>query len=156
VSIPQKYVGRLGLRRGCWAILFFGQPKNWSNINSVFLFSWQAKGALTEYFKYLIEKRKGQENSQVDMLGVLLAAQDDPQASEEVQEFDLNMIADNLLFFWLASYDTTSTTLTWIPKLLLENPEAFRRVQVKWSQISQALCPSYLGTFDHELIQSLL
>jgi cytochrome P450 len=65
------------------------------------------------------------------MLGVLLAAQEDPQAQEEVKDLDDDMIVDNILVYWFAAYDTTSTTLTWILKLLIDNPEVFRRVQVK-------------------------
>jgi hypothetical protein len=47
-----------------------------------------------------------------------------------VKDLDDDMIVDNLLVYWFAAYDTTSTTLTWILKLLIDNPEVSRRVQV--------------------------
>lgn len=94
---------------------------------------------MTEYFKYLVEERKGQENTEADMLGVLLAAQEDPQAREEIKDLDQDTIADNLILYWCAAYDTTSTSLSWILKFLVDYPEAFRRVQVRGSLLSLAL-----------------
>lgn len=90
----------------------------------------QAKAVLTKYLEYLIQQRQGQENTQADMLGILLAAKDDPQARQEVKDLDDEMIVDNLQHYWFAAYETTSTSLTWIMKILVDYPDIFRRVQV--------------------------
>jgi cytochrome P450 len=77
-----------------------------------------------------VEKRKDQPNLQADVLGVLLAAQGDPQAPEDVKNMDINFIVAQIILVWFAAYDTTATTLTWTLKFLLDYPETFQRVQV--------------------------
>lgn len=102
------------------------------NVSDWLVHTWsQAKAALTKYFKHLMKERKSQGNAQDDFLAAMLEAQEDPQVREEVEDFDDNGIADNLVQFWFGANETTSTTLTWVLKYLVEYPEVFRRVQVR-------------------------
>lgn len=81
------------------------------------------------------------------MLGDLLAAQKDPQAREEVGDIGDDMIADNLIFLWVAAYETTSITLTWVLKLLNDHPDILNRIQVRSSIYMNKRC-DYLDFFD--------
>jgi cytochrome P450 len=91
----------------------------------------QAKTWLAAYFKRLYLERKGKPNPQTDILGVLLAHKDNPQAKAEVQGLDDDMIADNLVLMWFGSYDTTSTTIIWVLKFLNDHPDCSKKVKVR-------------------------
>ncbi|CAM6100995.1 unnamed protein product [Calypogeia fissa] len=95
----------------------------------------QAKKSLNLYIKHLVEKRRDQEHAKTDMLGVLLAAKDDPNAQEDVKALDEESVLDNLVGMWFGFYETTSTTLTWVLKFLAEYPEVFQRVQAEQEEI---------------------
>lgn len=100
----------------------------------------QAKTALRKYFKGLLEGRKTMKNTQSDILGVLSAAQEDPQARAEVKDLDDETISDNLVMVWFGAYDTTSTTLTWVLKFINDNPDVFRKLQVRKSLFCLQIC----------------
>jgi cytochrome P450 len=91
----------------------------------------QARVSITNYFKQLVEKRKEQGSTRNDVLGVLLEAQADPQVRKEVKDLDIDFIAAQILLLWFAAYETTANTLIWILKFLFDNPEVFKRVQVR-------------------------
>jgi cytochrome P450 len=113
------------------------------------LLLFQAKAALKAYFKTLLEKKKGEVNHQSDILGVLLAAKEDPASREEVKDLDDDTIADNLVLMWFGSFDTTSTTLTWLLKLLNEYPECAKKVQVRTAYVTLRLISRYCCRISH-------
>jgi cytochrome P450 len=86
---------------------------------------------LTGYLKNLYLERKGQPNAQTDMLGVLLAAKEDPNSHEVVRNLTDDHIADNLVVMWFGSYDTTSKSLIWTIKYLNDCPEVAKKVKVR-------------------------
>lgn len=74
---------------------------------------------------------KGQKTTEGVFFGALLATRDDPEGREELKHLDDVTLAENMFLINAAAYDTTSTTLVWILKYLIDYPEVFRRCQVR-------------------------
>lgn len=96
----------------------------------------KAKAALTQYIRELIVSRRAQHDTQAaDMLGVLLASQENIQALGEETDLNDDTIADNLVLLFFAANDNTSTTLLWALKYLNENPDVYHCVQAEQHEI---------------------
>jgi cytochrome P450 len=72
---------------------------------------------------------EGDGRRQTDMLGLLLAAQDDGVQGAGADRLTDSEVADQILLFLLAGHDTTSVTLTCVLLLLALHPEWQQRLR---------------------------
>ncbi len=106
-----------------------------------------AAAGMQELCEELIERRRETDpDPGGDMLGLLLAAEDDPEV-----EYPPNQIRDEVLTFLIAGHETTALSLTYALALLSWHPEARERVR---AEARAALGPEVLdgpetAGYDH-------
>lgn len=93
-------------------------------------FNLQARKALNEKLKRMIEKRKGSGEKGEGLLGALLSNEEDEGKKKMTMKLSESEIADNIIGVIFAAHDTTASVLTWLLKYLHDNPHVLHAVRV--------------------------
>ena len=99
----------------------------------------RAVATLNRLVDNIIEQRKKQPRSEMDLLSRLFEAKD-PETGKSMAP---SLIRDEVMTLLLAGHETTSNALSWTLYLLGKNPEAARRLQAEVDSVLNGRSPEY-------------
>jgi Cytochrome P450 len=92
----------------------------------------QARSSLEDYIRRMIEERRQHPAERLDLLSVLLQAQD-----EDGHHMSDQQVVDEYITLFGAGHETTAAALTWTWYLLCQHPEYYEKVQQETRQVLQ-------------------
>lgn len=98
----------------------------------------QSIAELDEIVYRMIEQRRRSGEQLPDLLGMLLAAQDEDTG----EGMDDKQLRDEVMTIFLAGHETTANNLTWTIYLLAEHPEIYGKLKAEVDQVLEGRTPS--------------
>jgi cytochrome P450 len=91
-----------------------------------------AQNTLNDHIRRMIAERRQHPSERVDLLSVLLDAQD-----EDGNRMSEGQVIDECIIFLGAGHETTAAALSWTWYLLCQHPEIYKRVQQEVHRVLQ-------------------
>ncbi|CAM6126861.1 unnamed protein product [Calypogeia fissa] len=96
--------------------------------------AWKARERVRSFLKSVVHERMKQEDSECDILRNLLEAREKAQG-EERKYYEEAQIVDEMIAAWVGSFKTSSSTLKFTVKYLMDYPDAFKKTQAEQLEI---------------------